>query len=87
MQISPTIDHIIRNQNNQKSKPEVYVMIGGKKAWIPDPNTFAAMGFSWSSVRVIERIVTFGDSIVWGQGLNQDQKFSSFPDEGSIREL
>lgn len=73
------------------SKPEVYVMIGGKKAWIPDPNTFAAMDFSWSSVRVvpdgslkaipskfqIQLIVTFGDSIVWGQGLNQDQKFSS----------
>jgi hypothetical protein len=33
--------------------PEVYVTAGGQRRWIPDPETFDAGGYRWSSVRVI----------------------------------
>jgi hypothetical protein len=34
-------------------KPQVYVVYGGAKFWIPDPPTLAALGFSSSQVRVL----------------------------------
>jgi hypothetical protein len=35
------------------NRPEVYVVYGGAKFWIPDPPTLTALGFDWSMVRVI----------------------------------
>lgn len=34
-------------------RPEVYVVFGGAKFWIPDPPTLVTLGFDWSKVRVI----------------------------------
>jgi hypothetical protein len=33
--------------------PEVYVVLGGGRFWIPDPATFSEYGFQWSNVRKI----------------------------------
>jgi hypothetical protein len=35
------------------NRPEVYVVYGGAKFWIPDPPTLFALGFDWSRVGVI----------------------------------
>ncbi len=35
------------------NRPEVYVVYGGAKFWIPDPPTLTDLGFDWSMVRVI----------------------------------
>lgn len=35
------------------NRPEVYVVFGGAKFFIPDPPTLFALGFDWSMVRVI----------------------------------
>ena len=35
------------------TRPEVYVVYGGAKFWIPDPPTLLGLGFDWSHVRVI----------------------------------
>jgi hypothetical protein len=35
------------------NRPEVYVVYGGAKFWIPDPPTLFALGFDWSHVGVI----------------------------------
>jgi hypothetical protein len=34
-------------------RPEVYVVYGGAKFWIPDPPSLLGLGFDWSHVRVI----------------------------------
>jgi hypothetical protein len=35
------------------NRPEVFVVFGGAKFWIPDPPTLTDLGFDWSMVRVI----------------------------------
>jgi hypothetical protein len=35
------------------SGPPVYVMQNGMRHWIPDPATFAAMGYSWTNVQTV----------------------------------
>src|SRR5215469_7631178 len=35
------------------NRPEVFVVYGGAKFWIPDPATLFSLGFNWSRVRVI----------------------------------
>lgn len=35
------------------SRPEVYVIRGGQKCWIPDPATFKAKGYDWNKIVVI----------------------------------
>jgi hypothetical protein len=35
------------------NRPEVYVVYGGAKFWIPDPPTLFALGFDWTRVGVI----------------------------------
>lgn len=35
------------------SRPEVFVIQGGRKCWIPDPATFKAMGYDWNKIIVI----------------------------------
>ena len=37
----------------ERSRPEVYVVFGGARFHIPSPDEFAALGLSWSSVRII----------------------------------
>jgi hypothetical protein len=37
----------------EANRPEVYVVYGGAKFWIPDPPTLFALGFDWSHVGVI----------------------------------
>jgi hypothetical protein len=35
------------------SAPEVYVIMGGERRWIPDPVTFEANGYSWADIQRI----------------------------------
>jgi len=35
------------------NRPEVFVVFGGAKFWIPDPPTLTDLGFDWNMVRVI----------------------------------
>lgn len=35
------------------SRPEVYVIQGGRRSWIPDPATFKAKGYDWNKIVVI----------------------------------
>ena len=35
------------------NRPEVFVVYGGAKFWIPNPQTLSGLGFNWSQVRVI----------------------------------
>jgi hypothetical protein len=37
----------------ESGRPEVYVVYGGAKFWIPDPPTLFRLGFNWSQVRII----------------------------------
>ena len=41
-------DRVLYKEN---SKPEIYVIYGGKKEWIPDPKTFTDAGCKWSNIR------------------------------------
>lgn len=34
-------------------QPQVYVIYGGAKFWIPDPATFSAMGFNWGAIQTL----------------------------------
>ena len=46
---TPVDGTVVREWN----RPEVYVVYGGAKFWIPDPPTLFALGFDWSRVGVI----------------------------------
>lgn len=37
----------------EADRPEVYVVYGGAKFWIPNPETLFALGFDWSRVKVV----------------------------------
>lgn len=37
----------------EQSRPEVYVIYGGAKFWIPSPEELAALGFTWAQVKVV----------------------------------
>jgi hypothetical protein len=37
----------------QGSGPNVYVMLGAQRRWIPDPETFTARGYSWGAIQHI----------------------------------
>lgn len=37
----------------EASRPEIYVVRGGGKFWIPSPQEFDAMGFQWGAVRTV----------------------------------
>jgi hypothetical protein len=34
-------------------QPEVYVVYGGAKFWIPSPEVFNAMGFQWNAIQTV----------------------------------
>ncbi len=34
----------------QRGDPRIFVIRGGRKAWIPSPDAFTRAGYSWSSV-------------------------------------
>jgi len=47
-----------------KGKPQTYVIQGGKKCYIPDPETFQAKGYSWDQVKEVDQATL--DSIFTG---------------------
>ncbi|MBS3918672.1 MAG: hypothetical protein KG012_07265 [Deltaproteobacteria bacterium] len=47
-----------------KGKPQTYVIQGGRKSYIPDPETFQSRGYSWDQVKEVDQ--TTLDSIVTG---------------------
>ena len=46
---TPADGTVVRDWN----RPEVYVVYGGAKFWIPDPPTLFDLGFDWGRVRVL----------------------------------
>ena len=38
------------------SGPEIYVIIGGTRRWVPDPQTFEAKGYKWDAVEQISDV-------------------------------
>jgi hypothetical protein len=38
----------------ERSSPEVYLLSGGRKIWIPTPDALVAMGRAWSDVAVVQ---------------------------------
>jgi hypothetical protein len=38
-----------------KGHPEVYVILNGKKCWIPNPATFDARGYHWDKIKQIDQ--------------------------------
>lgn len=49
MPAAPADGVLVRERN----RPEVFVVYGGAKFWIPDPETLFDLGFDWSVVKVI----------------------------------
>jgi hypothetical protein len=49
LKATPVDFTLVREQN----RPEIYVVYGGAKFWIPDPPTLFRLGFDWSRVSVI----------------------------------
>lgn len=47
-----------------KGKPQTYVIQGGRKCYIPDPDTFQAMGYRWDQVVEVDQATL--DSILTG---------------------
>jgi len=47
-----------------KGKPQTYVIQGGRKCYIPDPETFQSRGYSWDQVKEVDQ--TTLDSIFTG---------------------
>lgn len=43
----------LHNSVIKGSGPEVYSIQGGKRRWIPNPETFEAMGFDWNTIQII----------------------------------
>lgn len=52
---SPVVpDYLIDGTLLQEaSDPKVYVVYGGAKFWIPSPDAFTALGFSWGNIRKV----------------------------------
>jgi hypothetical protein len=47
-----------------KGKPQTYVIQGGRKCYIPDPETFQSRGYSWDQVKEVDQATL--DSIFTG---------------------
>jgi len=47
-----------------KGKPQTYVIQGGRKCYIPDPETFQSRGYSWNQVKEVDQATL--DSIFTG---------------------
>jgi hypothetical protein len=39
------------------SGPEIYLMNGGQRHWIPDPATFSALGFNWTAIQTVAELI------------------------------
>lgn len=50
---SPTLPSLRNGVLIKGSRPEVYVIQGGQKCWIPNPATFEAKGYDWNRIRLI----------------------------------
>ncbi|MEA2113546.1 MAG: hypothetical protein U9P63_02725 [Patescibacteria group bacterium] len=62
------------------SAPEVYLLAGGIKRWIPNPEIFNLFNYSWNNIKV------FSDSVVesYPQGGDWD-KYDDYPDGSLLR--
>lgn len=37
----------------KNSSPQVYIIVKGQRRWIPDPNTFNALGLNWNMIQTL----------------------------------
>ena len=60
------------------SGPEVYLLTGGTRHWIPDPETFEAFNFAWENIKI------YANSVIESYPRGDDwDKYDDYPD-GSL---
>lgn len=63
------------------SRPEVYLVQDGKRRWIPNPEVFGRLGFSWAN------IISVADAVIlrYLQGATLEEQYSGDPETVILR--